>query len=115
MANTASKPMMQNARLNIVRTTGSSKIYKQHAVGWECINIAVNSGQLIVYRWAGVSWDLHDDLIATRNGKHPWFWQEYVHTVVEIELYDIISSWILAEEVPNEWRREWTKQALITL
>ena len=45
-ANVATKHMTQDAHLKIVRKTGSSKNYKQHAVGCEYILIVANGGQL---------------------------------------------------------------------
>jgi len=44
----ATKPMTEDAHLNIVRKTGSSKNKKQHAVGCEYIHIEANGGQLTV-------------------------------------------------------------------
>jgi hypothetical protein len=47
-ANAASKHMTQDARLKIIRKTGSRKNEKQHAVGWECIRSEAIGGQLTV-------------------------------------------------------------------
>jgi len=47
-ANAAIKNMTQDAHLNIVHITGSSKNKKQHAIGCEYIHIKVNDTQLSV-------------------------------------------------------------------
>jgi hypothetical protein len=47
-ANVATKHMTQDAHLNIVRKTGSSKNKKKHAVGCEYIHIEANGTQLTV-------------------------------------------------------------------
>jgi hypothetical protein len=44
--NAATKRMTQDAKLKIVRKTGSRKNKKQHAVGCECIHIEPIGGQL---------------------------------------------------------------------
>jgi len=47
-ANAATKHMTQDAHLNIVHKTGSSKNQKQHAGGCEYIHIEAEGGQLPV-------------------------------------------------------------------
>jgi hypothetical protein len=47
-ANAATKHMTQDALINIVCKTGSSKNMKQHAVGCENIHIEANRGQFTV-------------------------------------------------------------------
>jgi len=47
-ANVANKRMTHDARLKIVRKTGSGKNKKQHAVGCEYIHIEAMGGQLTV-------------------------------------------------------------------
>jgi len=75
----------------------------------------VNRSQLIVKRTVDVHIELRDKLVAARNRKHPWSAQAFVRTVRDIEHHDVVSSGILADEIPDKNPREWTKQALITL
>jgi len=114
-ANVATKHMTQDAHLNIVRKTESSKNKKQHAVGCEYIHIEANSAQLTVYRTAGVGRELCNEFIAARNRKPPWLTKAFVRNVREMEHHDVVSSGSFADEFPDKRPSEWTKQTLITL
>jgi len=46
-ANVATENMTQDAHLNIIRKTGSSRNNKQHAIGCEYVHIMVDGRQLI--------------------------------------------------------------------
>jgi hypothetical protein len=70
-ADAATKHMTQDAKLKIVRKTGSWRNKKHHAVGCEYIHIDAIGGQLTIQRTAGVLRELRDKFIAARNGKPP--------------------------------------------
>jgi len=114
-ANVATKCMTQDAHLNIVCETGSSKNIKRHAVGCEYICIQVNSSQLTIWRTVGVFRELRDQCIAASNGKPLWSTKAFGCTVHEIEHLDVVSSGILADGFPDKHPREWTQRAFITL
>jgi len=114
-ANAATIHMTQDAHLKIVRKTGSRKNKKQHAVGCECIHIEAIGSQLTVERTAGVRRELRDEFFAARNGKPPWSTKAFICTVHEIKHHDVVSSGIFADEFPDKYPQEWTKQVLITL
>ena len=79
------------------------------------MHIVVNSHQLTIKRKVGVHRALHDQFIATRNGKPPWLTLSFVRTLCEIDHHDVVSSGIIADKIPGKLPRAWTKQALITL
>jgi len=59
--------------------------------------------------------ELHDQFIASHNGKSPWSTKSFVWTVREIEHHEVISSGIFADEFRDKRPREWMKKALKTL
>jgi len=67
----APENLTQEAHLNKVCKTGSSKNRKQHAIRCESIHICVDDGQLRMACTAGVRRELRDQFIASRNGKPP--------------------------------------------
>jgi hypothetical protein len=63
----------------------------------------------------GVSRELLNKFCAARHGKPPWSTKAFARTVHEIEHYDVVSSEIFADELPDKHPLEGTKQAGITL
>jgi len=94
----ATENMSLDAHLKTVAQTASSKNKKQRANGSESIHICVNHGQLRIYRTAGVCRELHDQCIASHNGKSAWSTKAFVRTIHEIEHHDVVSSGLFAEE-----------------
>jgi len=79
------------------------------------MHIVVNSHHLTIKRKAGVHRALHDQFIATRNGKPPWLTQTFVRTLHEIDHHDVVSSGIIADKFPGKLPCDWTKQVLFPL
>jgi len=104
--------MTRDANLKIVRNTASER-KKHHGLGCEYIHIEAISGGLTVYRTPRVRRELRNKFIVARNRKRPRSTKAFVGTVREIEHYDVVSSWMLADECPDNHPWEWTKQALI--
>jgi hypothetical protein len=114
-ADAATEHMTKDADLKIVRKTEYSTYMKQHAVGSEYLYTAVNGKQFTVKQMASVRREPCNQVIAARNGLHLWSRMAFVQTVCKIELHDVVSSGIFADEFPRKHSQEWTIKALVTL
>jgi len=114
-ASASTKHIIQDVHLKIISKTGSSNNKKQHAVACNFIHIKVNGIQLTIQRAVDVNRELHDQVIATCNGKPPWSFKAYICTVCDIIHHDTVIFGIIMDEFPNKHPHKWTKQILNTL
>jgi len=71
-ADAACRNMTQEAQLQIVCETGSTKNKQQHTVGCEYMHIMLYGRQSTVEHTAGVRRELLDQFLAARYRKPPW-------------------------------------------
>jgi len=105
-ANPASNITTQDAHLKNVWKTGRNNYKTHHAVACDYIYNEVNGRQLTAYCIAGVSWELHTQFIAARDGKPPWSTKEFVRTVREMEHHDVFNAVMFGDIFPAKHPRK---------
>jgi hypothetical protein len=71
--------------------------------------------QLGTYHTSGVHEVLHDQYIASHNGKHPWSTKALVRTVREIDNHALLSCGTFVDEYCHKCSQECSNQAIKNL